>query len=214
MSDVIEPNSQEWFDARCGRVGASRVYDATARTKKGDYYQARADYMVELAVERLTGIAAQHFVNAAMLWGIEKEPDARAAYEYLFDVDVDTVGWVQHPTLHRSGATPDGQVGGKILCEFKCPTSGTHVETLLTKKVDPRYVAQMEWQLACCTWAEAVDFSTYDPRFPPELRLWTFRFMRDDVAIAKREAEVRLFLDELDDMVLKLRATGRIQEAA
>lgn len=213
MSEIITPNTPEWFEARCGRLGASRVYDATARQKSGKWYQARADYMAELAVERLTGIATVHYVTAAMMWGIEKEPDARAAYEYLFNLDVEVVGFVQHPALYMSGATPDGKVG-KVLCEFKCPTSGTHIETLLSKEIDPRYIAQMEWQLACCPWAEVVDFSTYDPRMPPELRLWTFRFMRDDVAITKREADVREFLDELDDMVAKLKATGRMEKAA
>src|SRR4029078_8771810 len=135
------------------------------------------------------------------MWGIEKEPDARAAYEYFFGA-VEPVGFVQHETLFMSGATPDGRVTGtNVLCEFKCPTSATHIETLLSKEIDPRYLAQMDWQLACCPWAEAVDFSTFDPRMPPELRLWTFRYARDDKRIAALEAEVAAFLAELDDMV-------------
>jgi hypothetical protein len=212
---VIEPGSSEWFEARCGRVGASRVYDATARGKNGKYYAARADYLAELAVERLTGIPTTHYVTPAMMHGIEQEPNARAAYEYLFSVDVEPVGFVQHETHFMSGATPDGRVTGtNVLCEFKCPTSATHIETLLTKEIDPRYIAQMDWQLACCPWAEAVDFSTYDPRMPPELRLWTLRYMRDDARIAALEAEVGAFLAELDDMVAKLRAAGRLEKAA
>lgn len=214
MSDIIEPGTAEWFEARCGRLGASRVYDATARQKSGKFYQARADLMCELAVERLTGIPTQHFVTSAMAWGIEKEPDARAAYEYLFDVGVDVIGFVQHETHAMSGATPDGAVGDKGLCEFKCPTSATHIDTLLSKEIDPKYRAQMDWQLACCAGREWVDFSTYDPRMPPELRLWTFRYVRDETRIAKLEHDVGEFLAELDEMVSKLRATGRIAEAA
>ena len=37
----------------------------------------------ELIAERLTGVAAETYTNGAMQWGIEKEPDARAAYEWL-----------------------------------------------------------------------------------------------------------------------------------
>jgi hypothetical protein len=217
MSDIIEPGTAEWFEARCGRVSASRVHEATARGAKGQWLAPRANYLAELAVERLTGIATQHFVSPAMQWGIEKEPDARSAYEYLFDVEVAPVGFRQHLEIHQSGATPDGGLSGqKILVEFKCPTSQTHIETILTKEIDPKYKAQMAWQLACFPEYEAVDYGTFDPRMPPELRLWVFRFTREANAkyIAQLEADVRTFLSELDDMVDKLRATGRMEKAA
>ena len=217
MNEIIEYGTAEWFEARIGRVSASRVWEATARGAKGQWLAVRGDYLTELAVERLTGIPTSHFVTPAMQWGIEKEPDARSAYEYLCDAEVLPVGFRQHPEIHQSGATPDGAVTGqKILCEFKCPTSETHIETILTKEIDPKYRAQMAWQLACFPEYEAVDYGTFDPRMPPELRLWVFRFTREAHAkyIAQLEAGVREFLDELDDMVSKLRALGRIAEAA
>lgn len=214
MSEIIEHGSADWFAARCGRVTASRIYDATAKQKNGKWYAARADYMTELAVERLTGVATQHFVSGAMVWGIEKEPDARAAYEYLLDVEVAPAGFAAHPTIHLAGATPDGAVADKGLTEFKCPTSTTHIETILSKEIDPRYVAQMAWQLACFPAREWVDYGTFDPRMPPELRLWVFRYMRDEKYIASLEADVRAFIDELDAMVTKLRASGRLEKAA
>ena len=210
---MIEHGSPEWFEARCGRVSASRVYDATARQKSGKHYAARAAYMVELATERLTGICTEHFVSAAMQWGIDHEADARGAFEYLHEVTVEPVGFVLHPELYMSGATPDGK-HGDVLVEFKCPTSATHVETLLSGEIDPRYVAQIEWQLACCPWATACDFVSYDPRLPGELRVFAKRVERNAAAIAQREREVAEFLSELDAMVAQLARVGRASLAA
>jgi hypothetical protein len=209
---MIEPNTPEWFEARCGRLTASRVYDATARTKRGEYYAARAAYLVELATERLTGSVAMHYVSPAMQWGTDHEPFARAAYEYLRNAEVLPVGFVQHPELPASGATPDGQAGA-VLVEFKCPTSATHTETLLTGEIDARYIAQIEWQLACCPWCDACDFVSFDPRFPPELRLWVKRVARDADAIAAREIAVSEFLAELDTLEAQLREAGRTAHA-
>lgn len=215
MSDIITPGTAEWFEARIGRVTASRVYDATKKTKTG-WAACRADYMTELAVERLTGLPTQHFVSSAMQWGLDNEENARAAYEYLFDVEVVPAGFGQHPTISHAGATPDGAVGSEGLTEFKCPTSATHIETILTKEIDPRYKAQMGLQLACFPDRAWVDYGTFDPRMPPELRLWVFRFTREanHKYIAQLESDVREFLDELDEMVDKLRATGRMEIAA
>ena len=40
--------------------------------------------MAELIAERLTGIPAIGYTNAAMQWGTEQEPNARAAYEFPY----------------------------------------------------------------------------------------------------------------------------------
>jgi hypothetical protein len=216
MPEIILPESAEWFEHRVGRVTASRVYDATCKLKSGAWSSKRADYMTELACERLTGQVTRHFVTAAMQDGIDREPDARAAYEYLLDVDVAVAGFRQHPEIHQAGATPDGAIGSDGLLELKCPTPTTHVETILTKVIDPKYCAQIAWQLACFPERQWVDFGTYAPSFPPELRLWVFRYTREAHAkyIAQLEADVRLFLAELDEMVSNLIATGRMEKAA
>lgn len=204
--------SPEIAGARLGNLTASRMADATARTKTG-WGASRANLMANLVVERLTGVPMEGYQNAAMLWGIEHEPEARTAYEWLFDVEVVPTGYIRHPTIAHSGATPDGAVGENGLIELKCPQSATHIDTLLTKAIDGRYIKQMQWQLAC-SGREWVDFSTYDPRMPEPLRLWTFRVMRDDDMIATMEKDARQFLAELDEKVAALRAIGRMEVAA
>ena len=75
-----EQRTDEWFAARLGKVTASRVADVMAKTKTG-YSASRDNYMAQLVVERITGEKAESFTNAAMQWGTDQEPFARAAYE-------------------------------------------------------------------------------------------------------------------------------------
>lgn len=200
--------SEEWYRARLGKLTASRIADATARTKSG-YGASRATLMAELVVERLTGRPAERFVTASMQWGIETEAQARAAYEWLHDLDVEEVGFVDHPEIPHSGASPDGLVGGAGLLEIKCPDTKTHIETLLTRKVPERYLKQMQWQMAC-TGREWCDFASFDPRMPEELQLWVQRVQRDNDVIAELEREARLFLAELDEKVEALRSAANV----
>src|SRR5512139_4121316 len=97
--------SPEWFAARLGKVTASRVADLTARTKSG-WGASRANYMAALLVERLTGQSAPSYLNDEMKWGTEEEPHARIAYEFHVSEPVTQVGFIDHPTIPMSGATP------------------------------------------------------------------------------------------------------------
>jgi putative phage-type endonuclease len=212
MSIELVQGSPEWIAARVGSLGASRLHDATARTKSG-YGASRANLMAELVAERLTGKPAENFTNAAMLWGIEHEPEARAAYEFELGVVVQTCGLFRHPDIAGTHASPDGLVGADGLLEIKAPNTATHIETLLTKKVPEKYVKQIQWQLAV-TGRKYCDFATYDPRMPQELQLWILRVMRDDKMIAELEKEARAFLAELDEKVTALRSIGRMEKAA
>lgn len=211
MEHIIQ-GSPEWFAARCGRVTASCVADVIARTKTG-YGASRANYMAQLIAERLTGQVAQSFTNAAMQWGTEKEPDARRAYSFLADVDVVEVGFVIHPTISMSGASPDGLVGDDGLVEIKCPNTATHIDTLLGQTVPAKYVTQMQWQMAC-TGRDWCDFVSFDPRMPADMQLWLQRVERDDETILHLENEVSAFLAELDCKVSDLTRLYRQAEAA
>lgn len=200
----MEQRSPEWFAARLGKVTASRVADVMARTKTG-YGSSRANYMAELICERLTGQQADRFSNSAMEWGTATEPQARNAYSFLTDADVEEVGLVDHPTIPMFGASPDGLVGDVGLVEIKCPNTATHLETLLSEEIPAKYVTQMRVQMICTgrTWC---DFVSFDPRMPSDLQIWVKRVHADAEAQAEVEAEVIKFLGELDAKVEALRA--------
>jgi putative phage-type endonuclease len=200
----IEQGSPEWLAARCGRVTASRIADLTAKTKSG-WGASRANYAAELVAERLTGTPAEKFVSSAMAHGTEQEPQARALYEFMRDVEVVQVGFVLHPTIEMAGASPDGLVGDDGLIEIKCPNTATHIQTLLSGTIDGKYVKQMQWQMAC-TGRKWCDFVSFDPRLPAEMQSFIKRVPRDAVMIADLEKEVRAFLSEIDATLAQLTA--------
>jgi putative phage-type endonuclease len=197
----MEQRTDDWFAARLGKVTASRVADVVAKTKSG-YSASRDNYMADLIVERLTGQKASSFSSAAMEWGVEQEPLARAAYSARTGELVEEVGFIDHPTVAMSGASPDGLVNEGCV-EFKCPNTATHLEYLLAGKLPEKYVTQMQWQMACTNrpWC---DFVSYDSRLPEHLQMLIVRVPRDDKRIAELENEVRKFLEELDEKVKKL----------
>lgn len=212
--DEIVQGSAEWLAARAGKVTASRVADVIAKTKTGPG-ASRANYMAELIAERLTGEPAEKFVNAAMAWGTEKEPEARALYEFLTDAEVTQVGFVPHPTISDSGASPDGLVGTEGMVEIKCPNTATHIETLLGQVVPAKYITQMQWQMAC-TGRQWCDFASYDPRMPDSMRLFVKRIERDEQFIEATSQEIVAFLEELSEkeQALRLRYEPAKLEAA
>jgi len=209
---MIVQGSPEWFDVRRGKVTASRVPDLVARTKSG-WGASRVNYMAELIAERLTGTSAASYTNAAMQWGTEMEPEARAAYEFRHDCDVAEIGFVEHPEILMSGASPDGLVGDDGLVEIKCPNTATHIDTLMGQAVPSKYVIQMQWQMAC-TGRKWCDFASFDPRMPESMRLFVKRVTRDEHEIMALEKEVKLFLIELDAKVATLKREYERQEAA
>jgi putative phage-type endonuclease len=202
-TETLIQGSDEWKAARLGKVTASRVADVIAKTKSG-YGASRANYMAELIAERLTGVSADKYTNAAMAWGTTTEDEARASYEFQASIVVETVGFIPHPTIAESGASPDGCVGDDGLIEVKCPNTSTHIDTLLGQAIPSKYVTQMLWQMAC-TGRAWCDFVSYDPRLPDSMRLFVKRLDRDDERIAEITKEVEAFLKELSDKEASLR---------
>ena len=202
MIEMIEQRTDAWFQARLGKVTASKVADIIAKTQSG-YSTSRANYMAQLVCERLTGQKSEGFTNAALQHGIDTEPLARAAYEALKDILVDEVGFVPHPTIEMAGASPDGLVGDDGLLEIKCPNTATHIETLMSKTVPGKYNTQMQFQMAC-TGRQWCDFVSFDNRLPEELQLFVKRVPRDNEFIKQMEDEVVKFLNELDIKIAQL----------
>ena len=209
MTDELTQGSEAWHQARLGKVTASRVADVIAKTKSGPA-ASRKNYLAELVAERLTGQPTESFMNAAMKWGIDTEPQARAAYEFFRDATVEEVGFVEHATIAMTGASPDGLVGDNGMVEIKCPNTATHIDTLLTETIPGKYLTQMQWQMACADRAWC-DFVSFDPRMPADLQLYVKRVERDDHMIKALGEAVTEFLAELDG---KVAALQKLSEAA
>ena len=198
----MEQGTQEWFMARLGKVTASRVADIIAKTKSG-YSTSRQNYLAQLVVERLTQKPTETYSNAAMQWGTETEPLARAAYEIKHDLMVSEIGFVPHPVIEMAGASPDGLVADDGLIEIKCPNTATHIETLLNDTIKSEYRTQMQWQMSC-TGRLWTDFVSFDPRMPEKHQMKIIRVNRDDETIQMLEDEVRKFLLEVTKTIERL----------
>ena len=194
--------SEEWLNARIGKVTASKVADIMAKTRSG-YSASRKNYMAELLCQRLTGKREEGFTNAAMQRGTEMEPIARSRYEVETGVMVDEVGLIEHPTISDFAASPDGLVGDDGLVEIKCPNTATHIEFLQSGKIPAKYQSQMLAQMIC-TGRKWCDFVSFDDRLPEHLAYKCIRFELDEDAAGVMVEEVEKFLEELENMVLGL----------
>jgi putative phage-type endonuclease len=197
----MEQRSEEWFQARLGKVTASRVADVLAKIKSGES-ASRRNYKIQLVSERLTGEKQETYINQAMQDGIDREFYARERYVQQHG-EVEEVGFIQHPTL-EAGASPDGLVGDDGLIEIKCPLGTTHTETLMTQEVPSKYIPQIQFQLLC-TGRKWCDFISYNPMFPEHLQLFVKRVDADPVYQKELEVEVGKFLDEVNDVINKLK---------
>jgi predicted phage-related endonuclease len=147
----------------------------------------------------------EHFVNAAMEWGIEQEPMAAAAYEARKGVMVEECGFFNHPTVLKSGATPDRLVGTDGVLEIKNPTTGTHIDTILGAEIDFDYLCQMAYEVDC-TGRKWADFVSYDSRLPGNLVYFCKRYTPPMEFIESIRAEVIKFNAELDALEARVRA--------
>jgi putative phage-type endonuclease len=191
----IEQGTEEWLKIRLGKVTASGVADVLAKTKTGPS-ASRANYLIKLAIQRVTGVVEESFTNEAMQWGKDNEAQARVAYEVASGNFVDQVAFVDHPTIAWFGASPDGLVNSNGLVEIKCPNSATHWSYIKADAPPMKYYIQMQAQMAC-TNREWCDFVSFDPRMPERSRLFIKRVMRSNDFISDMEAEVKEFLDEV-----------------
>ncbi len=201
-----EQGSGEWLQMRIGKVTASRVAAAMSFLQRGGESKARADLKRELAAEIITGTVDPHgYVSSYMKDGTAAEPYARAAYEVEYDVSVDVVGFIFHPTIERAGASPDGLVvGGKGGLEIKAPKTTTHIEYLEANILPPDYEPQVMFNLACSEY-EWWDFVSWDDRMTSQFKLFRKRVYRDEKRIAEINAGVTQFLREVDEKIEHLR---------
>lgn len=204
----MQQGTDEWHNDRLGKATASRASDILAKGKSGPSAM-RKNYMAELVAERLTGKRAEGFTSSAIERGNELEAEARLAYEIVNGVDVMETGFVPHPTIPMTGASPDGLIGDDGLIEIKCPNTATHLETLQGGIIQKAYRDQMQWQMEC-TGRAWCDFISYDPRLPEPMQMHVQRVMRDDEYLSEIRQEIIKFLDDLTALENDLRARFEI----
>lgn len=207
MSDH-EQHTDAWMDARAGKITASGIENLFMGPRKGKKESTtRANYRAKLVCERMTGKASEEgYRSWDMQRGIELEPMARAEYELKTGSTIQTVGFVNHPTIPNAGASPDGLVDAEGLVQFKCVKTAKHLDWLMAKVVPVEHRPQMYMEMAS-TGRLWNDFVSYEPNLPPQHQLFIVRLLRDFGEIELIEEEVRKFNAEIEDVIAKLNGT-------
>jgi len=192
----VQQGEDEWMRIRAGLPTAS-CFDKIV-TMAGKPSAQRQKYLYQLAGERITGTKEPTYQNQWMSRGIELEAEARSAYEFLYDAEVETVG-ICTTDDGRWGASPDGLEPERGI-EIKCPSMAVHVEYLLGKKLPSQYFQQVHGQMAVCE-KNAWRFISYYPGMP-----MLVVDVEPDVKFQKAlNAELEAFAHELDAITEQLR---------
>ena len=178
----------EWVTERRGIVTGSRFKDAREKLKGGQPSKACIAYAMDLARERIGGIAPSKFQNAAMRLGTEQEPLARMAYERRTGNLVNEVGFFYTDDRFFGGSV-DGLIDDDGVLEIKTMVSS---ETLFTAVADgdvSAYIDQCNgylWLLGR-QWVDLVLWC-------PDLHHMVIkRIERDEAAIESLEADMLAF---------------------
>lgn len=199
MNINTEQGTPEWLQARLGKVTASKIVNVMAK----GIGATRKTYMSSLKAERLSGQPTPFFSSSVMDWGTEQEPQAKKYYSFFTENKIKDVGFIDHPEIDWTGASPDGLINKDGLIEVKCPKTNTHIEFLETEKIKRGYMLQMQWQMAC-TERDWCDFVSYDPRLPVDLKMHIIRVERNSELIQEIATEIEAFLLELEASIKSL----------
>lgn len=206
-TEELEQNTQEWKDARAGCVTASCVANLFVKARK-ENQGVRANYRAKLICELLTGKVQEDEITSFQIrQGKEREPDARTMYELQCSEPLVTVGFIQHSTIPRYGASPDSVVGKEGLCQLKCPTRAVHLSWMMAGVVPKEHRPQMYAEMDCCN-RKWNDFCSYNPDFPPNMQLFIKQLQWDEGEIEKIRTEVLKFNSEIDQIIAQLGPDG------
>lgn len=191
----MEQGSAEWFGVRMGLPTASQFATIMAKGRSGGESKTRQTYLYKLAGEIITGEPMDNFSNAHMERGHEMEPEARAYYAFMNDVEPQQVGFI---TNGPKGCSPDSLVAANGMLEIKTKLPHLMLAVLEADTFPAEHRAQCQGQLWVAE-REWVDLVCYWPKMPPFIK----RAYRDDAYIAEIAAAVDQFNDELATLLAK-----------
>lgn len=152
----MEQRSEEWFEARKGRITGSAVgailelspfatSEDVMRRMVRDYYGQESEFKGNIATE----------------YGEMNEPNAIADYEMNTGIKVQSCGFYTHQDW--LGASPDGLIGNDGLLEVKCPFSLRHGGDFKYIHEQMHYYAQMQIQMYVTgrQWCDFYQWSAY-----------------------------------------------------
>lgn len=149
----FEQRSDEWFKARNGKFTASTIHKLLGARGLG---KTGETYAIEKAIEQLYGQLEESYKGADMQRGIDLEPYAFAKFQ---EQHPEATEAFMFPYGDHAGASPDGVVGKDAILEIKCPRPVKFFKIVADEKIDPEYIAQMQFQMLCSNSSKAYFFN-------------------------------------------------------
>ena len=161
----IEQGTTEWFDIRKGKMTASHA-QAIANQGKGI-----ETYIDEMMSECYSRAEKEQFRNEHTDRGNELEDQAASIYAFDKEIELKTVGFVEHSEF--AGCSPDRLVGEDGMLEIKCPDDKAYFQYLLKKEkaIDSKYIWQIQMNLLI-TGRKWCDYVAYNPNYDESIFIY------------------------------------------
>ena len=176
----FDQRSDEWHNIRLGKFTGSNFHSFMKPS------ETRKRLILEKTAELITGISqSKRIVTDDMQRGIDLEDEAILAYELTTGNIVEKVGFIEKDKY--TGCSPDGLVGSDGIIEAKSPKDSVYIKQVISKKIDPVYYTQMQYNLFISerVWC---DYIAYNVNFNP----YIVRYERDEPYIK----EISIVLDQ------------------
>ena len=198
----VEQRSDEWFQAKKGKMSASNA-DIILANGKG-----LETYIYSLMAEYFSNAEKEHYTNADIERGILLEPEAKIEFQFYTGLDIKEVGYVEFNEYIL--VSPDGLIGNDGLIEIKCPNDSIYFKLLLSNNIKPEYIAQMQMQMYV-TDRQYCYFVSYNPNF--EKSLYIKKINRDEEMIEKLKKGLERgtqLIKEIKENFRKVGTNGKI----
>ena len=202
----LEQGSEEWKQARIGRITGTRLGDAIGTPAKQEAL------LNELIAEALTEQSKEIFINSAMKHGTEAEDYAIAEYEQMTGEITEQVGFCLHDEYDWLANSPDRLIKSKgkyrKAVEVKAPNSETAVKYIRGGKIPKEYEGQVMSYFLVNEDLQELDFVIFDPRIRNErYRLTVFHMERDEAKIAEAWEKLIRFYNQWQQALADLKLT-------
>ena len=206
--DSFEQGTNEWKQARAGKVTASRAKDARDKLKSGLPSNKQLSYACQVALERVSGSPADMtFENWQMREGNVQESIARFAYEKRTGNLVDEIGaFCTDDEMFMY--SPDGVIDDDGLLEIKSLFSPERIMQIVANSDVSDFVDQCMFGL-WLTGRKWIDLAIWVPSIG---HMVIQRITRDEDAIEALEADLIAFSHLVNDYETKLREAIRANQ--
>ena len=197
----FEQGSPEWHDFRIDSVGGTGLSKIITNSG-GKPSESRDGYLLEKAGDIISRDPSPNFQTWEMKWGHKYEPVARETFELVKGTTVETCAMIFFDESRTWHISPDffnskERYGGEI----KCYQLKAFQECIEGEKLPTKHILQCQAGLALTGW----DYWWFMAFFPG-LQPFFYKVERDEALIRTIKIEVRLFLNDLNKLIEKLRS--------